>query len=155
MLKRRILKLAVAVIFVAGPVGVLAVAGSGTALAATAAASQAVTPAVAQAPAAASQAFTPAAAQAKRVQCPVVLHRFTTYSPDCGSVSGSRACSIGNQGNFTIIPHYAANGCIYRVWLYSGDNETGSTLCLSPRTSTGFLAVFRLSFRIVSNQNPC
>jgi hypothetical protein len=142
MLKRRILKVAVAVIFAAVSAGGLAVAGSGAALAATAAASQAVTPAVAQAPA---------------VQCPVVLHRFTTYNPDCGHVSGSRACSIGNQGNFSTIPNYAANGCIYRVWLYSGVNETGSSpLCLSPtRSSTGFLTVIRRSFRIVSNQDPC
>jgi hypothetical protein len=142
MLKRRIIKLAVAVIFAAVSAGGLAVAGSGTVLAATAAASQAVTPAVAQAPA---------------VQCPVVIHRFTTYNPDCGHVSGSRTCSIGNQGNFATIPDYAANGCIYRVWLYSGINEGGSSpLCLSPsHTATGFLTVIRRSWRIVSNEDPC
>jgi hypothetical protein len=140
MLKRRILKLAVAVIFAAGSTGGLAVAGSGTALAATAAASQAVTPAAAQAPA---------------TQCPVVLHRFTTYAGDCGSVSGSHTCFSGNQGNFVVIPTYAANGCIYRVWLYTGVNETGTGLCLSPTSSTMHLNVFRRSFRIVSNQSNC
>jgi hypothetical protein len=140
MLRRRILKLAVAVIFVAGSASGLAVAGSGTAFAATGTASQAATPAV---------------AQMLLVQCPVVLHRFTTYSPDCGNVTGSHTCFSGNQGNFVVIPHYAANGCIYRVWLYSGDNETGTALCLSPTSSTGYLSVLRKSFRIVSNQSNC
>lgn len=141
MLKRRILKLTVAMIFVAGPAGGLAVAGSGTALAATTAASQAVTPALAQAPAV--------------TQCPLILHRFTTYYPTCATVSGSRTCSIGNQGNFAQFPAYADNGCIYRVWLYSERNEAGATLCLSPRSGTGYMPTEWMSFRIVSNQNNC
>jgi hypothetical protein len=142
MFKSRILKLAIAVIFVAGPATGLAAVGSGTALAATAAASQAVTPTVAQV--------------AALNQCPIILHRFTTYAPTCADVTGERLCFSGNEANFTVLPDYAANGCIYRVWLYSGDGETGSTLCLSPTSSTMQLAQAKWkSFRIVSNQNNC
>lgn len=140
MLKKLILKLVIALSFVAGCAGALAVAGPGTALAATAAAAQPATPAAAQAP---------------LVQCPIIVHRFTTYAPDCGTETAERDCFSGNQGNLARIPNYAANGCIYRVWLYSDINETGSALCINPRSSTGFLSVVRRSYRIVSNQSDC
>jgi len=143
MLKRGILKVAVAAIFVAAPVGGIAVAGSGTALATTPAASQAVT----------SQAVIPAA-PAPACQPPIILHRFTTYS-SCTAQIAQRVCTPGNQGNFSVIPSYAANGCIYRVWLYAGANQTGGALCITPHSATGFLSVARRSFRIVSNQSAC
>ena len=139
MFKRGILKVAVAAIFVAAPVGGIALAESGTALATTPAAAQAVAPAADVAPA---------------CQPPVILHRFTTYS-SCTKQIAQRTCTPGNHGNFSVIPSYAANGCIYRVWLYAGANQTGGALCLTPHTATGFLSVARRSFRIVSNTANC
>jgi hypothetical protein len=96
--------------------------GSGTAHAATVAASQAVAPAAAQAPVAAAQAVASADAESPALtpQCPIIVSRLTTYNPGCGTVTAKRLCFVGNQGNFEIPPIYAANGCIYRVWARPG-----------------------------------
>lgn len=157
MLKRGILKLAVTLILLAGSAGGFAVTESGTAHAATVTASQAVAPAAVQAPVTAAHAVTPADAESPALtpQCNIIVHRLTNYSPVCGSALQKLLCFVGNQGNFLAPPIYVANGCIYRVWLYYGKNETGTPLCISPRSSTRELVFGWSSYRIVSNQNPC
>src|SRR5262249_45752928 len=88
-------------------------------------------------------------------QCDITLHRFKIWRGDCSSTTETHLCSSGNEGNFPWFPRHAANGCIYRVWLYTQYNQGGSTLCLSPHTSTGYLSTDWKSFRIVSNTSDC
>lgn len=89
------------------------------------------------------------------VQCNITLHRFKVWRGDCSSSTDSHTCDAGHQGNFPWFPRHAANGCIYRVWIYTQTNQGGTALCLKPHSSTGYLSTDWKSWRIVSNQDPC
>lgn len=70
------------------------------------------------------------------------------------SPNSTHSCSPGNQGQISA-PQSAINNCDTRVFLFQTDHETGSSLCLSPNTSTGTFHMRWLSFKVTSNPNPC
>lgn len=89
------------------------------------------------------------------VQCNITLHRFKIWQGGCSSTTHEYTCDAGHQGNFPWFPRHAANGCIYRVWIYTQYNQGGTALCLSKHSSTGYLSTDWKSWRIVSNQDDC
>ena len=117
-----------------------------------------VWPAAAAAPRADSSlpaATAMSATHAPRAQCNITLHRFKIWRGGCTSTSKSYLCNSGEEGNFPWFPRHAANGCIYRVWIYTRYNQGGQAICLSHHSSTGYLGTDWKSYRIVNNQNTC
>jgi hypothetical protein len=70
------------------------------------------------------------------------------------SPNSSHSCSPGNQGQISA-PQSAINGCDTRVFVFSTDHESGSSLCISPNTSTGTFHTRWLSFKVTSNTSRC
>jgi hypothetical protein len=103
---------------------------------------------------AATQAHSQVAVMSNKT-CPVQFGRFRIYNPKCGLTQRPSLCFIGNHGNFRAVPRYASNGCKFRVWMYTAENEVGHALCISPHTPTNGLKKNYRSFRVVRNQDRC
>lgn len=70
------------------------------------------------------------------------------------SPNSTHSCAHGNQGQISA-PQSAINNCDTRVFVFTSDHETGTSLCISPNTSTGTFHTRWLSFRVTSNTSRC
>jgi hypothetical protein len=86
--------------------------------------------------------------------CPVQYTRFRIYNSKCGVIK-AYLCFTGNHGNFKTSPRYVSNGCIYRVWIYTAQDEHGEGLCINPHRPTSGLKKTYRSFKVVHNQDEC
>lgn len=90
---------------------------------------------------------------------------FTSSAPTAHAAGGfnliysngsivSKACTFQNQG-VIIAPEEVSNSCSVRVWLYSEDQRAGSTLCITPHTTTGILHTAWHYFWVSQNSSHC
>jgi hypothetical protein len=86
--------------------------------------------------------------------CPVQYTRFRIYNSKCGVIK-AYLCFTGNNGNFKASPRYVSNGCIYRVWIYTAQDEHGQGLCINPHRPTNGLKKTYRSFKVVHSQDEC
>jgi len=70
------------------------------------------------------------------------------------SPNSTHSCSIGNKGTMSA-PQSAVNSCDTRVFLFENDTMTGTSLCISPNTSTGTFHTRWISFKVTSNTSRC
>ena len=85
---------------------------------------------------------------------PVQYTRFRIYNSKCGVIK-AYLCFTGNHGNFKTSPRYVSNGCIYRVWIYTAQDEHGEGLCINPHRPTSGLKKTYRTFKVVHNQDEC
>jgi hypothetical protein len=60
------------------------------------------------------------------------------YGSGCSSGT-PYSCKSGSQGSLAFRPSYISNDCTVRVWLYTGNGRTGTSLCVNPRTADNYL----------------
>ena len=86
---------------------------------------------------------------------PLVNYRagYVTLTNASGQISQRNACTY--RGGSMSPPKYVANGCAVRVWLYQNSNDSGYTLCVNPRYSTGALGRTYRSYWVSSNSANC
>jgi hypothetical protein len=78
---------------------------------------------------------------------------YVTLTNASGGIAQSNDCSY--RGGSMSPPKYAANGCAVRVWLYQNSNDSGYTLCINPRSSTGALGRSYRAYWVSSNSAKC
>jgi hypothetical protein len=78
---------------------------------------------------------------------------YVTLTNASGQISQRNPCTY--RGGSMSPPKYVANGCAVRVWLYQNSNDTGYTLCINKRSSTGALGRTYRSYWVSNNSANC
>jgi hypothetical protein len=78
---------------------------------------------------------------------------YVTLTNASGQISQRNECTY--RGGSMSPPKYVANGCAVRVWLYQNSNDSGYTLCVNPRSSTGALGRTYRAYWVSSNSAKC
>jgi hypothetical protein len=102
-----------------------------------------------------SAAGIPIAASASAQAIPQVNYRagYVTLTNSSGQISQRNECSY--RGGSMSPPKYIANGCSTRVWMYQNSNDSGYSLCVNPRSSTGALGRSYRSYWVSNNSQNC
>lgn len=95
-------------------------------------------------------AATPASAQP---QAPSYLAGSVQLINNNGRVYYQKSCTY--RGGSVSPPTKLSNGCAVRVWLYQYSNDTGYTLCVNPRSTTGAFARTYRAYWVSSNSANC
>jgi hypothetical protein len=81
--------------------------------------------------------------------CDYHSNRFVTYTYFCGDWINWK-CEQGKTANLSPTPDAVSNACALDVELYSGFNQTGTTLCIARDSRTGQFNKSWQSFRMVT-----
>ena len=90
------------------------------------------------------------ATEAAAASCAIQTGYFRSYYDGCVHWT-KYACVAGHHFNLSPTPNYVSDGCHQTVQLWSGNNETGSVICIGAMSASGYLHTAWHSFDITGS----